>query len=275
MGRRASATCLPSGGQHRLQDWPVPADGSPLVCVLFPPNLHLLPGEHYSSAGAAEPSWAGTGGGSNGGRCMLQKQRLDVVNPACFKTFGTCILFHATHTSPFNTKSRCHTSTSPALPDLASLTAPSGPRIGQWPKKQSRSDEPNRARAQKLLDGQAPLRRETHPGFTTHHAPSTWTCLGLPGLRNHGSTAEPACHCRLAVPRFVCISHTPNSDTLALDRPIPKPGLAAVSQARQANSTPVSYVWFCLPRPGRQLLGIKKRREQKSRRWARTMNRLL
>lgn len=86
---------------------------------------------------------------------------------------------------------------------------------------QGRMNQTERWR-RKLFDGRAPLRRETHPGFTTHHATPTWTCLGLLGLRNHGSTAEPACHCRLAaVPRFVCMSHTPNPDTLALDRPIP------------------------------------------------------
>lgn len=273
-----------STGQCYVPAFWRPAPAAELACtsrwqptsVLFPPNLHLLPGEHYSSAGAAEPSWAGTGGDQTGvDACSRSNDWMSSIHPvskhlehASSSTQPTRRLSH--------TKSRCHTSTSPALPDLASLAAPSGPRIGQWPKKQSRSDEPNRARAKRLFDGQAPLRRETHPGFTTHHAPSTWTCLGLLGLRNHGSTAEPACHCSLAaVPRFVCMSHTPNSDTLALDRPIPKPGLAAVSQARQANSTPVPFVWLCLPRPGRQLLGTKRRREQESRRSTRTMTRLL
>lgn len=55
MGRWVNATCLLSGGQHRLQNWPAPASGSP-ASVLFPPNLH------YSSAGTAQPTWAGTGG---------------------------------------------------------------------------------------------------------------------------------------------------------------------------------------------------------------------
>lgn len=119
---------------------------------------------------------------------------------ACFKTFGTCNPLPRNPHVAFHIPNLGGTlSTSPALPDLAWLQDPSGPRIGQWSKKQSRSDELKCGQSSRSTVGHI-QRRETDPGFTTHHTPSTWTCLGLPGLRNHGSTAEPASHCRLAAP---------------------------------------------------------------------------
>lgn len=143
--------CMPAFGR--------PAPAADLACtsrwqrasVLFPPNLHLPPGEHYSSAGAAEPSWAGTGGDQTGvDACSKSNDWMSSIQHvskhlehASSSTQPTRRLSH--------TKSRCHTSTSPALPDLASLAAPFGPRIGQRPKKQSRSDEPNRATAKKAV----------------------------------------------------------------------------------------------------------------------------
>lgn len=102
-GSWVNATYVPAFGR--------PAAAAELACsskslpasVLFPPDLQ---GHDCLPTGLAALLINGNGTtqtleGSNGGRCTLQQQRLDVVNPACFKTFGTCNLLPrnlATHT---------------------------------------------------------------------------------------------------------------------------------------------------------------------------------
>lgn len=212
-------TCLSSGGQHRLQTWPVPAGGSRLACS-FPRTCtcHLESITHQrerqNPAGQAqegiERGLMHAPEATTGCRQSSMFQNIWNMHPL---PRNLHVAFHipnlgVTPQPPLHCLILLH-----SLPHLA-LGLASGQRNNQG--------RMNRAGRRKLFDGRAPLRRETHPGFTTHHAPPTWMCLGLLGLRNHGSTAEPACHCRFAAaPRFVCVSHTPNPDILALDRPIP------------------------------------------------------
>lgn len=89
-----------------------------------------------------------------------------------------------------------------SLPNLA-LGLASGQR------NKSTSDEPDCGRNSCSAVGHI-KGRETDPGFN----------LDAPGdaraAQSYGSTAKPASHRRLPVPRFVRMSHAPNLDTLTL-----------------------------------------------------------
>jgi hypothetical protein len=131
------------------------------------------------------------------------------MSSTCFKTFGTGNpLYSTAHTPPFTRPISVSHSDFPCIACLTSLDFLSRLAVGlaSDTRKQTRSDEPTR-RAKKLLDGLAPPQRETHTGFTAHHAPPTWCgvhrCASLHGPHSRfGQTfclalcrpIQPVCH---------------------------------------------------------------------------------